>query len=204
MGILLDCQTKTDGELVILTLENSGYFACLIERYEEKLLRFIRRISGVNIQDAEDVLQEVFIKVYKNLNAYDNNLKFSSWIYRITRNYVISEFRKKKSRGEVFLVDEEWNIFVSDLNIETELDKEIDKEILLKVLDKIDIKYREVLVLKFLEGYNYKEISDILKKPVGTVGTLINRAKRKLRQEISVRGLIHPLADKTKNKIIKI
>ena len=189
MGILLDCQTKTDEELVVLTLENSGYFACLIEKYEKKLLRFIRRISGVNIQDAEDILQEVFIKVYKNLNSFDDNLKFSSWIYRITRNYVISEFRKKKSKGEVFLIDEEWNIFVSDLNIETEIDKEIDKEILLKVLDKIDIKYREALVLKFLEGYDYKEISDILKKPIGTVGTLVNRAKKKLRQEIEKQNI---------------
>ncbi len=196
--VLYNCDGKTDNELVELTLENSSYFACLMKRYEASLLRFIRRISGVNIQDAEDILQEVFIKVYKNLNAYDTSLKFSSWIYRITRNYVISEFRKKKSRGEVFLVDDEWNIFVSDLNIEKELDKEIDKDILLKVLDKIDIKYREVLVLKFLEGYDYKEISDILKKPIGTVGTFINRAKRKLKQELSARGLIRPLADKTK------
>lgn len=187
--VLYNFEGKTDAELVVLTLENSGFFAGIMKRYEARLLRFIRRISGVNIQDAEDVLQEVFIKVYKNLNAYDNTLKFSSWIYRITRNYVISEFRKKKARGEVYLIDEEWNTFISDLNIEKELDKKINREVLLKVIDKIDIKYKEVLILKFLEERDYKEISDILKKPVGTVGTLINRAKKKLKQEIEKQNI---------------
>lgn len=198
MAILPDCQPhttrvrgkiKTDKELVILTLNNSDYFACIMQRYETKLIRFIRRISGVNIQDAEDILQEVFIRVYKNLNSYDSDLKFSSWIYRITRNYVISEFRKKKARGEVYLVDEEWNTFVSELNIESDLDREINRDILLKILDKIDLKYREVLILKFLEDRDYKEISDILKKPVCTVGTLINRAKKKLKQEIEKQNI---------------
>ncbi|MBT4120979.1 MAG: RNA polymerase sigma factor [Candidatus Magasanikbacteria bacterium] len=189
MAQIVKCEGKNDIELVQLALKNPDYFVCIMKNYEDKLIRFIRRISGANIQDAEDVLQEVFIKVYKNLNSYDNNLKFSSWIYRITRNYVISEFRKKKSRGEAFLVDEEWGTFVSELNIEKELDKKINREVLLKVIDNIDIKYREVLILKFLEERDYKEISDILKKPAGTVGTLINRAKKKLRQEIEKQNI---------------
>jgi len=189
MAQIVKCEGKNDAELVVLALQNPDYFICIMKNYEDKLMRFIRRISGVNIQDAEDVLQEVFIKVYKNLNAYDDTLKFSSWVYRITRNYVISEFRKKKARGEVYLIDEEWNTFISELNIEKELDKKINRGILLKVIDNIDIKYREVLILKFLEERDYKEISDILKKPVGTVGTLINRAKKKLKQEIEKQNI---------------
>ncbi len=187
MGILPKSQLeeKTDEELVGLILQDSDCFVHIMNRYESKLIAFIRRISGVNIQDAEDALQEVFIKVYKNLNSYDLNLKFSSWIYRIARNHVISEYRKKKSRGEVFLIDEEWNTFVSELNIENELDQKFDKELIMVALKKINPKYREVLILKFLEERDYNEISDILKIPIGTVGTLINRGKKKLAQEIN-------------------
>ena len=73
---------KTDEELVILSLENQNIFAYLINRYQKKIARYIKRISGLSDDDIEDVLQDVFIKTYRNLNAFDSNLKFSSWLYR--------------------------------------------------------------------------------------------------------------------------
>lgn len=172
---------KTDEELVILILENQGYFTYLIERYERKLLAYILRISNVSHQEAEDVLQDVFIKVYQNLNDFDPDLKFSSWIYRITHNEVISNYRKRRSRDKdlsIDIDDADLENFASDLDITQELDDKFLRANIFKVLDKLDIKYREVLVLKFLEEKNYREISDIIKKPMGTVATLINRAKK--------------------------
>ncbi|MBU4536457.1 sigma-70 family RNA polymerase sigma factor [Patescibacteria group bacterium] len=91
---------KTDGELVSLVLENSDYFLYLVRRYEQKLTRYIARISNLDKDDIEDVLQDIFIKVYKNLNGFDTSLKFSSWIYRITHNEVISNYRKFKNKAQ--------------------------------------------------------------------------------------------------------
>jgi RNA polymerase sigma-70 factor, ECF subfamily len=182
---LIKCDGKSDKELVRLTLENPDYFLCLMKNYEDKIIRYIRRISGVRHEDAEDVCQEVFIKVFKNLNAFDTDLKFSSWVYRIAHNHVISEFRKYKNRKEQIMSEEEdWQHFVSQIDVEKEVGSVVNKEIVNKVLAELDIKYREVLVLNFLEGYEYKEISDILKKPMGTVATLLNRAKKKFKQEL--------------------
>jgi len=90
------CEKKEDSELVELSLKKQDYFYCLILRYQEKLLRYIRRISASSKEDAEDILQEVFMSVYKNLNDFDNSLKFSSWIYRIAHNKTVSHWRKQK------------------------------------------------------------------------------------------------------------
>ena len=177
----------TDEKLVELTLEDQNNFTYLIERYERKLLRYILRIANVSKEEAEDILQDVFIKVYQNLNDFDSNLKFSSWIYRITHNQVISNWRKIKARPKsvYFEVgDSVFNGLVSELDLEKKGDDYFLRKNLDKIFDKLDPKYREVLILKFLEEKSYKEISDILKKPIGTVATLINRAKKSFVEEV--------------------
>ena len=176
-----DINKKSDEELVVLVLENQDYFLYLVRRYENKLTRYISRISNLNLDETEDVLQEVFIKVYKNLNGFDTSLKFSSWIYRITHNEVISNFRRIKNKATIIHEDLDGNIMkniADELNIEEEINLEFLKNNLFEILDQMDLKYKEVLVLKFWEQKSYSEISDILKKPEGTVATLINRAKK--------------------------
>jgi len=172
-------------------LRDQGYFAFIIDRYEQPLTRFIRRISSARPEEIEDLLQEVFLKVYQNLHGFDSDLKFSSWIYRITRNEVISWHRKTKARPKYTFLDHESSIdpFVSDLDIEAEIDTKYLREHLLEVIESLDEKYKEVLVLKFLEQKDYKEISDILKKPTGTIGTLINRAKKQCKKELKKRNI---------------
>lgn len=192
MDIRQDVNLKTDEELVQLILDNQSYFSFLMERYEKKLLAYILRISNVSYQEAEDILQEVFIKVYQNLNDFDLDLKFSSWIYRITHNQVISNYRKRRSRDKDLAIDiddAELENFASDLDIIHDLDAKFLRDNIFKILDSLDIKYREVLVLKFLEEKNYREISDIIKKPMGTVATLINRAKKAFLIELEKQNL---------------
>jgi len=177
---LLAKDKLSDEELLRLTLEDQENFLCLIRRYEIKLGRYIRRISGLNKEDIEDILQDVFIKVYQNINSFDKDLKFSSWIYRITHNEVIDNYRKKQARPQETTFDSEnlLNNIVSEFNISKELDYKYLQKNVGQVLNSLDLKYREVLVLKFLEEKEYKEIADILKKPMGTVATLISRAKQ--------------------------
>lgn len=171
----------TDEELVALTLKNQQYYAILVQRYEEKLLRYVLRISSSTKEDAEDILQDVFISAYKNLNDFDVDLKFSSWIYRITHNKVISHFRKVTARPKTTTYEGDTNllnILASEQDIAKDLERKYTAEEVRLVLDRMEERYKEVLVLKFLEEKDYKEISDILQKPMGTVATLINRAKK--------------------------
>jgi RNA polymerase sigma-70 factor, ECF subfamily len=182
-----DYQNKTDKELVELSLINSDDFVFLIKRYEDKLLRYIFRISSFSKEDAEDILQDVFIKVYQNLNYFDQKLKFSSWLYRITHNQVINQYRKNKARPQLeWQVDDE---LINNLKSSFDINKEFDQQLLQlevkNILDKLDYKYAEVLILKFLEEKSYKEISDIIQKPEGTVATLINRAKKQFAKELN-------------------
>ncbi len=183
---------KSDEELVILTIENQDNFLYLIERYKKRLLAYIKRISGVEKEEAEDILQDVFIKVYQNLLDFDPDLKFSSWIYRITHNTVISNYRKIKARPVSVNSEIDNNILnkiAIDFNIEEEINRQFLNKSIYQVLNKLDIKYKEIIILKFFEEKTYQEISDIIKKPMGTVASLLNKAKRVFKEELSKHDL---------------
>ena len=182
----LECINKTDEQIVVLTLKNQDYYLCLMKRYEIKLLNYILKISNISREDAEDILQEVFVKAYQNLNDFDLNFKFSNWIYSIAHNTTISVFRKKNLRPQTVSWEDKDldNILKSTLDVEdASLQKQTYKHIL-KIINQLPLKFKDVLILKFVEGKDYREISDILHKPMGTIATLINRAKKFLKQEL--------------------
>jgi len=178
-----ECPNKTDNELVKLSLDNSEHFLCLTRRYESKLLHYIMRISKFRKEDAGDILQDVFVKIYYNLNEFDDSLKFSSWVYRIAHNQTISEIRKKSSRPSIPFEKEDIDRFEDAFDITKEIDNSFDRGEINEVLSRLDEKYREVLILRFLDEKDYVEISDILKKPVSTVGNLILRGKKLFKEE---------------------
>lgn len=178
-----DCFNKTDEELVGLSLGDSDWFLCLAKRYEKKLLNYIKRVSKFRQEDAEDVLQEVFIKTYYNLNEFNQELKFSSWIYRIAHNETVSEIRKKVVRSSFPLQKEDIDKIQDAFDMTKVLDGFFDRKKINEALYLLDEKYREVLVLRYLDDKDYQEISDILKKPVSTVGNLILRGKKLFKEE---------------------
>lgn len=186
MVISSECINKTDEQIVVLTLKNQDYYLCLMKRYEDKLLNYILKISNTSREDAEDILQEVFIKAYQNLNDFDLNFTFSNWIYSIARNTTISAFRKKKVRPQTVSWEDKDlnNLLQSTLDIENTSHQKLIYKHILKIINQLPLKYKDVLILKFVEGKDYQEIGDILHKPMGTVGTLINRAKKSLKQEL--------------------
>ncbi|MBU1445974.1 RNA polymerase sigma factor [Patescibacteria group bacterium] len=177
---------KTDNELVVITLQDEENFMYIMERYESKLLRYVKRFTGVTNECAEDIIQESFFKIYRNLNDFDNKLKFSSWAYRITHNEAINYIRKHKNKSDKNVSIDAGNddttslleILASDINIQIEAESKELQEKVRQILKKLKKKYQEVLILKYLEDKDYTEISDILKKPMGTVATLMNRAKK--------------------------
>ena len=110
--------THVDGSIV--------YFEILIKRYESRLLRYIFRISQFSQDEAEEILQEIFLKVWKNLRGFSADMKFSSWIYRIAHNETISQFRRVKSRGILDQVEMTDDLFIpSKINFVKDLDIQI-------------------------------------------------------------------------------
>jgi RNA polymerase sigma-70 factor (ECF subfamily) len=191
-----DCQQFDDDKLVKRSLQDIKYFACLFERYEKKLIRYILRISSFSEEEADDVLQEAFLKVWKNLNKFDGSLKFSSWIYRIVHNTTITQWKKSKSYGkdqQIKIDNELFKNLPERIDLAKKFQKEDDNKEIRKILNILPEKYREVLVLKFLEEKNYDEISDILKKPPGTIATLIYRAKKAFREEAERKNILFEL-----------
>lgn len=184
------CANLSDEELVAKTLVDQEFYYCLVVRYEAPLKRYILRIANLSEMESEDVLQNVFLKAYLNLNDFDETLKFSSWLYRIAHNETISNYRKRSARhlDEIVSTDDRLEL-ASHESLDTELDLKLSNEQLHKVLNAMAEKYREVLVLKFLEEKDYAEISDILQKPMGTVATLINRAKKQFKEIANKDGI---------------
>lgn len=177
---------KTDLELVVLSLQNSDNFGMIVKRYEKKLMAYIRHLVGANHPEAEDILQNSFIKMYEHLNGFDKSLKFSSWAYRITHNEAVDYARAKwrKQKITVELDENSWNNLTNDINLPQTVDNKIFQEKVINALGSLNEKYRTALTLYLLEEKNYEEISDILCKPIGTVGALISRGRKKLKEQL--------------------
>lgn len=180
---------KTDEELsVLLTALDHNAMAILIDRYEKPLSRYLRRLGVFREEDVQDLLQDIFIKIYKNINSFNKDLSFSSWVYRISHNEAISFFRHNKARPEGNMADDSENLLfrIEDESIDLvqEIDESINSEFLQKAILELDQKYRDVLVLRYFENRDYENISDILQIPKGSVATLIHRAKDKLKSKL--------------------
>lgn len=187
---MIDCEKNDEIDIIAeISSWNIDAYFCIVEKYKEKLFSYILRLTNSWYEEAENLLQEVFIKAYKNINSYNQKYSFSSWIYKITHNLVIDFYRKNKNNETISLEtqDEEYKKLIDLIdnweNIEKDfMKKELIQEIR-KILNQLDFKYKEVLILKYLEDKNYDEISDILRIPIWTVGSLINRWKKAFKEK---------------------
>lgn len=156
-------------------------FGILIDRYEPKLTRYGWRFLNTK-EDIEDMVHEVFIKAYINIQSFDSSKRFSPWIYRIAHNEFVNALRSFKRRPMAFLDPDTilpqlaGNEAADKAILDAELKEQIESS-----LDTLDSKYREPLVLYFYEEMSYQDISEVLRIPVTTVGVRINRAKEKLK-----------------------
>jgi len=172
----------TDEEIVsIIRSGETDSFGILVERYDAKMKRYARKFL-FGYEDAEDIVQQVFIKAFVNIRSFDTEKKFSSWLYRIAHNEFINAIRKKKREPLPFF---DSDILFPHLAAKESADKEIKEQelhqIIDKCLDKVSAKYREPLVLYYFEELNYKEIANILRIPVSTVGIRMIKAKKILK-----------------------
>lgn len=182
---MVDPHGMSDHELVVETLRDSEFFRFIVERYQAKLLRYVQRISRISHEEAEDILQESFLSAYTHLQDVDPTIPFSSWIYRIVHNHTISAYRKHSVRPEGNQYDLDDTILeriAGDSDLVKEVDQRRLQEQLKLIIQKLDVRYREVIELKYLHDKSYDEIADIIQKPPGTVATLLSRAKKQIKK----------------------
>jgi RNA polymerase sigma-70 factor (ECF subfamily) len=171
----------SDEELVQKTQQDIDAFGEIIDRYEQKLFRYIARISHFSQEETEELLQEIFVKAWQNLKDFDGTQKFSSWVYRIAHNHTISEYRKQTSRGSDKRIewdDELLGNLPDNIDLPRNTNNTLNKTEIGHILDSLPEKFKTPLILRFLEEKSYEEISDILRVPLGTAATLVSRAKK--------------------------
>ena len=174
----------------ILKGENHA-FTLLIKQYQKLVLSIVYRLVNTN-DDVEDICQDTFIKVYKNIKNFKFNCKLSTWIATIAYNTSINYLRKKKNYIDDFNDIKEINIPSITITEDPEsiLGKaEIKKNIRL-LIDKLPHNYKIVLTLFHLNEFSYKEIEDITKWPEGTIKSYLSRGRKILKEKIIFSELI--------------
>jgi len=161
---------------------DQGAFEQIVRRYQNRLFNFIFRYIGES-QSAEDITQEVFLKVWQAAPSYEPRAEVSTWIFKIAYHLSLNELGRRK-RYRIFhesFCREEVHICVSEPTISRESESEI-----MQILDKLPENQRAALLMRVNEGFSYREISQILNTSVSAVESLIFRARTCLRQYFSL------------------
>ncbi len=181
----------SDNEKALLEKAKNGdldAFEKLIEGYQKKVFNIVYRMIG-NPDDASELTQEVFIRVFRSIGSFKEESQFSTWIYKIATNICLDELRKQK-KHKVISLDEEIKSDDGEMKRQIEDDKpqpdiiaernELKKTVRNAILALPD-EYRLVIIMRDIKGLSYEEIARITKCPEGTVKSRINRARKALK-----------------------
>jgi RNA polymerase sigma-70 factor (ECF subfamily) len=166
-------------------------YEVLVKRHKERLLNFVYRFIG-NLQDSEDIVQETFVRLYIHKNSYQPSAKFITWLFTIAGNLAKSELRKRKIRN-VFSIHryfsgssgaESKDVDLPDIEITADqrADGKIKEEAIQKAILSLPAQFREAVVLRDVQDFSYEEISAMLKVPIGTVKSRVNRGRFRLQE----------------------
>ncbi|KAA3610631.1 MAG: RNA polymerase subunit sigma-24 [Calditrichaeota bacterium] len=181
--------TPTDEDLITRFQQGDIYaFDLIVKRYKQQLLNFVFRFLN-NREQAEDVVQETFLRVYRKRHAYKQVAKFSTWIYTIAGNLARTELRKRKRRklfslSDIGMEEKDYEIASDEFNPEKYTNTVMYEAIIQREIDSLSAKFREVIVLRDIQGLAYEEIAEIINVPLGTVKSRVNRARLRLQEKL--------------------
>ncbi len=177
----------SDEELMILlTKGNTTAFDCLYERYASKLYFYFLRMLDKNPRQAEDALQDLFLKVVTSSGSFDTQKKFKTWLYCIAHNICKNHYRHQAVVAEYFLQKTDENTiepYLSD-QLLAKIDANLFREQLTLALDKLPAQKREAFLLRYQEDYTIAEIAHIQNCPEGSVKSRLYYALRLLEAEL--------------------
>jgi len=170
----------TDEYILDLLKEGTQYelgFRLLVEKYQEQLYHHVRRMV-INHEDTDDVLQNIFIKVYKSIARFEGKSKLYTWLYRIATNETITFLNKRKNRLTASIDDED--IYVNQLRADTYFDGNEAQRRLQYALSTLPQKQKLVFNMRYYEEMPYAEISEILETSVGALKASYHHAVKKI------------------------
>jgi len=178
----------TDEELIKIFQETNSLepYEILVKRYKDPLINFVFRFVG-DKDVCTDIVQDTMIKFYLNKDSYREFAKFSTWIYTIAGNLAKNELKRRRRRVIFSLSnsDDEKAIQIEDktfLAPDRATDSEIKNAMIQRALLKVKPVYREVVILRDIQGLTYEEIAEITKLSIGTVKSRINRGRTQLQK----------------------
>jgi len=159
----------------------------LVNRYKDKLINFVYSYFGSK-DDAQDIVQETFIKLYQKKDYYKPISEFSTWIYTIAANISKTELRKRKRRktsslSELGIEDKDFDIRYED-DTDSEILKQFNQKALNKAIQSLDLPFRTAFILRDIQELSYDDISKITGVPLGTIKSRINRARIQLQSKL--------------------
>ncbi len=182
----------TDEELVEAVLQGERErFGDLVERYQGRLVNHLYRLLR-SVEDAHELAQEVFIKVYQALDRYDPRYRFSTWIFRVAQNAAIDQIRKRRikmvsfeGRGDADGEVREWDPPSSERGPYGDLRNRERGGAIQRAIDSLPWEYRELIVLRHFGELSYDEIAELEEMPLGTVKNKLFRARQMLKEELA-------------------
>jgi len=171
----------SDNKILDLVFEDKSFergFELLVKKYQERLYWQIRRIVHIH-EDADDVIQNTFIKIFKNIRGFKGESKLHTWLYTIARNECLT-FLKKKKRKEGNNSDLEPEYLEQTLVADPYFDGDKTKLLLIKAIEQLPAKQKEVFRLRYFEEKSYKQISELLDTSVGALKASFHHAVKKV------------------------
>ena len=179
----------TDEILVSMTLQGDKNAFCeLIKRYEKQIYSLAYRLTN-NLEDAKDLAQEAFTKIYLVLEKYDPERPFFPWMYKVANNIIYSHLRSQKNQSQEISLDKviDFSPLIPDKDTHPEeysTTKETQRLVQQAIAD-LPEKYRVPLILKYMDDLSYKSIGEILVLPVSTIETRLYRGKALLLKRLN-------------------
>lgn len=179
----------SDSQLIAETLSgNERAFRDLVNRYSSLVYNFIYRMTG-NKETADDMTQDVFVKIYKNLRLFDGNRPFKPWVLRIASNTTVSAMRKKVhpvTSLDALQEAEPWREWASENTPDPARQAEVrdSSRRVLQALETLEPHYKQVLLLRYQQDLSYEEIAQATETPLNTVRTWLKRGRDRLQQHV--------------------
>ena len=188
---MTNLEVLEDRELVAAILDGEQErFAELVQRYERRLVNYVYRMIR-NYEDAHDLAQEIFIKVYMALDRYDPKYKFSTWIFRIAQNAAIDQIRKKTLPEESLTKEDRNEGGERQMQIEADVVSPYRAMFNVEMADAIETAvqnlpedYRDLIELRHFAELSYDEIAEVKQLPLGTVKNKLFRARNMLKEQL--------------------
>ncbi len=184
-------EQPTDDELVAAILEGDRErFGDLVERYQGRLVNYLFRLLR-NLDEAHELAQEVFLKVYQVLDRYDPQYKFSTWLFRVAQNAAIDQIRRRRlklvslqqedAEGEA----RDWDLPSPERSPYGHLRNRERGEALQEAIDALPWEYRELILLRHMGELPYEEIARLKRMPLGTVKNKLFRGRQMLKERLA-------------------